>query len=92
VRGIIAERANEIDTAISPGIVAEIKNATGAEAWARESHTIGCTKAYPPGEHPADIEVRKLEAAWVKDSRKVAEQRIVIAGHRLANLLNELLK
>jgi hypothetical protein len=90
--GIIAQRANEIDAAISPGIASELKNAVGAEAWAKESHVIGCIKAYPPGEHPNEIEVRKLDAEWVAGTRKIAEQRIVVAGHRLANLLNETLK
>jgi hypothetical protein len=45
-----------------------------------------------PGEHPTDIEVRKLEPEWVQGSRKIAERRVVIAGHRLATMLNELLK
>ena len=90
--GIIAERAKEMIDANSAATLAELKLPMDAEAWVRESHIIGCTKAYPPGEHPGNIEVRKLDADWVHGTRKIAERRVVIAGHRLAALLNDLLK
>jgi hypothetical protein len=90
--GIIAENAKAMLAALPEASLPELKAPPNAEAWARESHVIGCTKAYPPGPHPTDIEVRKLDADWVKDSRKIAERRVVIAGHRLATLLNEILK
>lgn len=90
--GIIAERAKQLLAAIPASALDELNLPQDAEAWAKESHIIGCTKAYPPGEHPTDIEVRKLEPEWVQGSRKIAERRIVIAGHRLATMLNELLK
>ena len=90
--GTIAERAKELIAALPVAELDELKLPQNAEAWARESHIIGCTKAYPPGDHPTDIEVRKLDPEWVKTTRKLAEQRIVIAGHRLAMMLNEALQ
>ena len=88
--GIIAERAKEMIAAFPDP--EELKLPANAEAWAKESHIIGCTKAYPPGEHTTDTEVRKLEPDWVQASQGVAQRRIVIAGNRLATMLNELLK
>ncbi len=90
--GIIAERAKMMQAEYARESLAELKTPMDASAWAKESHVLGCTKTYPPGEHPGDTEVRKLEAAWVAEKRKIAERRVVIAGHRLADLLNELLK
>ena len=87
--GIIAERAKEL--LVEFPLLDEFALPASAEAWARESHIIGCTKAYPPGEHTTDFEVRKLDAEWVQTTRKIAERRIVIAGYRLATLLNDVL-
>jgi hypothetical protein len=90
--GVIAERAEALMAAFPVDTLEELKPRTNAEMWARESHVVGCKFAYPPGDHPGNIEVRKLDPDWVAGTRKIAERRIVIAGHRLAGLLNELLK
>lgn len=87
--GIIGERARQLSAEFP--ILEELKLPADAEAWAKESHVIGCKNAYPPGDHTTDIEVRKLEPEWVQASRKIAERRIVIAGNRLAALLNDVL-
>ena len=87
--GIIAERAKELIAEFP--ILEELKLPADAEAWARESHIVGCKNAYPPGEHTTEIEVRKLEPDWVQATRKIAERRIVVAGNRLAALLNDVL-
>lgn len=59
-------------------------------AWARESHVLGCTVAYPPGPHPGDSEVRTLGPEFAAPARKVAQRRVALAGYRLARMLAEL--
>jgi nuclease S1 len=90
--GVIWEQAKRLIEKYPVADLPELAQPLDAEAWARESHILGCTKAYPPGEHPRDTEVRKLEPEWIAATRPVAERRVVIAGHRLAALLKELLK
>ena len=90
--GVIWEQAKKLMEKYSAADLPELKEPMNAETWARESHVIGCTKAYPPGDHPRDTEVRKLSPEWVAASRPIAERRIVVAGYRLAALLGEALK
>lgn len=85
--GVIWEQAKRLIELHPKSSLPELNEPSNAEAWARESHIVGCTKAYPPGEHPRDTEVRKLAPEWVAANRSVAEKRIVLAGHRLAKLL-----
>ena len=85
--GVIWEQAKRLLEYYPKSTLPELEKAADAEAWARESHILGCTKAYPPGDHPRDTEVRKLSPDWVTEMRPIAERRIVIAGHRLAALL-----
>ena len=61
-----------------------------AEAWARESHLIGCKSAYPPGPHPDNTEAPKLAPEFAHAAYDISGRRIVIAGHRMAALLAEL--
>jgi hypothetical protein len=56
-------------------------------AWARESHVLGCTRAYPPGPHPGDSEVRTLPPEFAAPARQIAQRRVALAGYRLARLL-----
>ncbi len=90
--GAIHEQAKLLMEKFPAADLQELKQPLNAEGWARESHTIGCTKAYPPGDHPRDTEVRKLAPEWVASMRPVAERQVVIAGYRLAALLAEALK
>lgn len=87
---IIATKAAEYMKQFPKASLPELAEKGGAEAWAKESHVIGCTKGYPPGEHPRDIEVRKLEPEFVHERQEIAARRITIAGYRLAEVLNEL--
>jgi len=67
--------------------------ATGTpEEWVRESHTQGYDNVYQklPGGDAANPVT--LDAPYVENAKALAEQKIVQAGHRLANLLNELYK
>ena len=90
--GAIREQAKLLMEKFPRAELQELKEPLIAETWARESHVIGCTQAYPPGEHPRDTEVRKLAPEWVASMRPVAERRVVIAGHRLAAVLADALK
>ena len=58
--------------------------------WARESHAIGCRSGYPPDGEPSDHRVATLTPEFVHASRKIAEERVALAGYRLARVLNEL--
>jgi len=87
---VIAEEAAKLMKQFPRESLEELKGKTTAEDWARESHVLGCTKAYPPGDHPHDTEVRKLEPAFVHQSQEIAARRVAIAGYRLGDLLNEL--
>jgi hypothetical protein len=90
--GVIWEQAKRIMERNPVADLPELTQPLNAEVWARESHILGCTKAYPPGDHPRDIEARKLTPAWVAATRPLAERRIVIAGHRIAAVLKDVLK
>ena len=59
-------------------------------AWAKESHVLGCTKAYPPGPHPGDHEVRTLAPEFAAPAQQIAARRIALAGYRLARVLDGL--
>lgn len=85
--GVIWEQGKRLLERYPKSELPELNEASDAEAWARESHILGCTKGYPPGDHPRDTEVRKLTPEWVAANRPIAEKRIVLAGYRLAKLL-----
>lgn len=70
------ERLSRLPTAnIAPG---------GVEAWARES----CEMVSTPGFYPPSA---KIDSSYVERWRPLAEQRVRVAGHRLAHLLNDTL-
>ena len=59
--------------------------------WASESYRIGCTPAiYPPGSDTSDHAVVPITPEYAAQARGIAEQRIALAGYRLANVLNEI--
>ena len=60
------------------------------EAWARETHELGCKEAYGKLSGNVETTPRKLSAAYVKNARELARKRLCLAGFRLAALLNEL--
>jgi hypothetical protein len=71
-------------------MLAELAQPGDAEAWARESHLIGCKSAYPPGPHPDNTEAPRLTPEFAHAAYDISGRRIVIAGHRMAELLTEI--
>ncbi len=62
-----------------------------AASWAKESHGYGYDLGYQKLPTTSGDRPVKLTQAYVDAARACAEQRIVIAGYRLGNLLNEIL-
>ena len=90
--GIIGEEARTLMNRFPRAVLAELAESGNAEAWARESHLIGCKSAYPPGPHPDNTEAPRLPLEFAHEAHGIAERRIVIAGYRLAGVLKEIFK
>jgi hypothetical protein len=90
-QGIIAAEAKKIMAAFPREKLPELATPGDATTWAQPTHTIGCLKAYPPGDPPSNAEVRALEPAFVHESHTIANRQLALAGYRLADLLNSLL-
>jgi hypothetical protein len=88
--GVIGDAAQQIMAAFPRESLAKEIAVQNPEAWARESHVLGCTKGFPPGPHPTDHEVRTLDPAFGTASQKIAARRVALAGYRLAALLKDL--
>ncbi|CAN5671567.1 S1/P1 nuclease [soil metagenome] len=61
-----------------------------AEDWARESHALGYNDGYqklPGGDTSNPV---TLDKTYVDNAREISGERLIQAGHRLANLLNEI--
>lgn len=61
-----------------------------AEDWAKESHALGYKYGYQtlPGGDAANPAT--LDKPYVDQAREISEERLIQAGHRLADLLNEI--
>lgn len=88
--GVIGDAAQQIMAQFPRESLAKEIVLQSPEAWARESHVLGCTKGFPPGPHPTDHEVRPLAPAFGTASQKIAARRVALAGYRLAALLKAL--
>jgi hypothetical protein len=88
--GVIAEQAAKLMAAFRPGSLPELARPNTPAQWACETHTVGCLAAYPLGPHPSDHEVVTLEPEFVRRAGQVGQQRVALAGYRLAAVLNEL--
>ena len=92
--GIIAEEARDLLRRFPRTALTELTppgaQPGNAEAWARESHLIGCKSAYPPGPHPDNTEAPKLTPEFAHAAHEISGRRIVLAGHRLAAVLAEI--
>ncbi len=102
--GIIAEEAKELMKRFPRATLTELAQAgnetsrplpstplaANAEAWARESHVIGCKSAYPPGPHPENTGAPRISPEFAHAAYEIAGRRVAIAGYRLAVVLNGL--
>ena len=61
-----------------------------AKKWAVEGHTLGCVEVYGKLNEPYGAKNIKLSEEFVTNSNAIARRQIVLAGYRLAALLNEL--
>jgi hypothetical protein len=72
------------DTPTNPDLTFDVK------AWALESHQIACSQVYGTLGEPYGAKDIKLKEDYVKAGTDTARRRIVLAGYRLAALLNDL--
>ena len=86
--GIITEEARELMRRFPRAVLTELAQPGNAEAWARESHFIGCKSAYPPGPHPGNTEAPRISPEFAHASYDIAGRRVAVAGYRLAAMLN----
>ena len=86
--GIIGDEARRLMQRFPRETLTELAQPGNAESWARESHILGCTRAYPPGPHPENTEVVKLQPDFAHASCEIACRRVVVAGYRLAAVLS----
>ena len=61
-----------------------------AKKWALEVHEIACTQVYGTLGEPYGAKNIKLKEVYVKQGARTARHQLVVAGHRLAALLNDL--
>jgi hypothetical protein len=88
--GVIEKQAEKIMAEFPPESLAKLVAIDDTHAWAKESYVLACKSAYPPGPHPGDNEVITLSPEYVHASHEIADQRVALAGYRLAKLLNKL--
>jgi hypothetical protein len=88
--GLIAEEAKKIMAAHPAEQLAAEVAELRPEAWAKESYTLGCTKAYPDGPHPGETAVQTLWPEFAVQTREIAQRRVALAGYRLAKVLASL--
>jgi S1/P1 Nuclease len=86
--GIIAEETKELMKRFPRATLTELAQPASAEGWAKESHLIACRSAYPPGPHPDNTEAPKISPEFAHATYEIAGRRIVVAGYRMAALLN----
>jgi len=58
--------------------------------WALEVHEVACAQVYGTLGEPYGAKNIKLQEKYVNDSAQLARRQLVLAGYRLAALLNEL--
>lgn len=86
-RKIVDREASVLEKKFPPESFGDLKSVSASD-WALESHALGYDLAY--GKLPAG-KPATLDKDYVEASRTCAEQRITLAGYRLAALLNRLL-
>jgi hypothetical protein len=91
VEGIIRNQAAKLMADYPASALAQEIKIDDPHALAKESYTLACKSAYPPGPHPEDFEAVKLTPEYVHQAHDIACRRIALAGYRLAEVLNKLL-
>lgn len=88
--GVIAEQATALLNEHPPGGMAMLSgpDAANPRAWVRDTHNLACQHGWPPGPPPADYEAARLTPQFVQASHEIVGKQIVLAGCRLADLLN----
>lgn len=89
--GIIGDEARRLMKRFPRARLTELDKPGDAESWARESHVIGCTRAYPPGPHPGNTGAPRVQPEFAQEACEIACRRVVVAGYRLAAVLEGLL-
>ena len=88
--GVIARRAAELSGRFSAELLAVELGRKEPLEWARESHRIGCLAGYPERAYPGPDEIVELSGEFVRKAREIAGERLVLAGYRLGDLLNDI--
>ncbi len=90
--GIVGVQAEALLAKFPPAKLAPLSGpgAANPETWAQESHALGCKCGWPADFKASDYEVLRLTPEFVQTANEVAAERIVLAGCRLAQLLNTL--
>ena len=87
-KGIIKNQAAKIMGRYPLASLMDLVKVDDPDFWARESYRLGCRFGYPRRPHPEDYEVVTLTPWFVGQAHEIACRRIVLAGYRLANLLD----
>ena len=80
LRGDKLDEASQVLMTVHP----RAGRSTSSRRWVEESWQIARDNAYPPSNDPTPI----ITAAFYESSREIANQRVALAGYRLADLLN----
>jgi hypothetical protein len=95
---VVLARANELRAKFPrerfSGLASPKNAANDFTAWARESYALARSQAYRDDLSASATQEKApaLSAAYIADSTNVAEQRLTLAGYRLADLLVVLLR
>jgi hypothetical protein len=91
-KGLIKSEADRLALQFPKSALFQLEGQPTVLDWARDTHTVACLFAYPIRPHPTENEVVTLTPDYVRHARAVANQRIALAGYRLASLLEALFR
>jgi len=83
---IVRPLAEELEASLKPA--ADISLATDFTAWAKESNQIACNVVYARLTFTENHKIARISAEYVAMANPLARRRLVLAGYRLAALLN----
>lgn len=79
-----------VQTVLQSAPPASVSLKADFEAWAKETHALGCSDAFGKLSGSVETTPRSLSRNYVSNARQLAQKRLCLAGFRLAALLNEL--